>query len=102
MSGGCNVLLPSFDPEQVAATLAQESLAMARALGEQRLIAILLVVVGVYRQFSRGEDEAAMAREEELHALAKQAGSPLYDVSTDDDLVRALVRIVVSRRRRRQ
>jgi uncharacterized protein (DUF58 family) len=45
--------------------------------------------------------EVAMAREAEIHALAKQAGSPLYDVSTDDDLVRALVHIVGSRRRRR-
>ncbi|MCU1502440.1 MAG: hypothetical protein JWM12_1794 [Ilumatobacteraceae bacterium] len=52
-------------------------------------------------EFRRRFHEVAAAREAELHAMAKQAGSPLYDVSTEDDLVRALVRIIESRRRRR-
>ena len=53
-------------------------------------------------EFRRRFHEVAMARENEIHAMAKQAGSPLYDVSTEDDLVRALVRIVQSRRRQRR
>ena len=51
--------------------------------------------------FRRRFHEVAMAREAGLQASAKQAGIPMYDVSTDDDLVRALVRIVESRRRQR-
>ncbi len=53
-------------------------------------------------EFRRRFHEVGEAREAELHATAKQAGTPLYDVSTEDDLVRALVRIVTSRRRRRR
>jgi uncharacterized protein (DUF58 family) len=49
--------------------------------------------------FRRRFHEAAMAREAGLQAAAKQAGIALYDVSTEDDLVRALLRIVASRRR---
>jgi uncharacterized protein (DUF58 family) len=52
-------------------------------------------------QFRRRFHEVATAREEDLQALAKRAGVPLYEVSTDDDLVRALMRIVESRRRQR-
>jgi len=46
--------------------------------------------------------EVAAAREAEVRELAKSAGTPLYDVSTEDDLVRALVRMVQSRRRQRR
>jgi uncharacterized protein (DUF58 family) len=53
-------------------------------------------------QFRRRFHEVAMAREADLHAAAKRAGIPLYDVSTEDDLVRALVRIVESRQRQRR
>jgi uncharacterized protein (DUF58 family) len=53
-------------------------------------------------EFRRRFHDVATAREADLHATAKRAGIPLYDVSTDDDLVRALLRIVASRRRQRR
>ena len=37
----------------------------------------------------------------ELRALTLRAGVDIYEVSTEDDLVSALVRIVESRKRRR-
>jgi len=46
--------------------------------------------------------EVAANREAEVRALAKNAGTPLYEVSTEDDLVRALVRMVASRKRQRR
>jgi uncharacterized protein (DUF58 family) len=49
--------------------------------------------------FRRRFHELAEAREAELHATVKRAGVWLYDVSTEDDLVRALIRIAESRRR---
>ncbi len=52
--------------------------------------------------FRRRFREVAMAREAELRATAKRAGVPFYDVSTEDDLVRAFLRMVESRRRRRR
>ena len=45
--------------------------------------------------------EAGEAREAELRALTLRAGVDIYEVSTEDDLVSALVRIVESRKRRR-
>ena len=53
-------------------------------------------------EFRRRFHEVAVAREDDLHATAKRAGIPLYEVSTEDDLVRALVRIVESRQRQRR
>ena len=53
-------------------------------------------------EFRRRFADAAAAREAEIRELTKQAGTPLYDVSTEDDLVRALVRMVESRRRKRR
>ena len=53
-------------------------------------------------EFRRRFGEAAAAREAEVRELAKQAGTPLYEVSTEDDLVRALVRMVESRKRQRR
>jgi uncharacterized protein (DUF58 family) len=53
-------------------------------------------------EFRRRFHELAEAREVELQAAAARAGIELYDVSTDDDLVRSLVRIVELRRRRRR
>ncbi|HEY4331569.1 MAG TPA: DUF58 domain-containing protein, partial [Ilumatobacteraceae bacterium] len=53
-------------------------------------------------EFRRRFAIAAAAREAEVRELAKQAGTPLYDVSTEDDLVRALVRMVGSRKRQRR
>ncbi|MBL8931741.1 MAG: DUF58 domain-containing protein [Kineosporiaceae bacterium] len=44
---------------------------------------------------------AAQARQAELVAAARSAGTDLYSVSTDEDLVRALARIAELRRRRR-
>lgn len=46
--------------------------------------------------------EAAEARQGELEAAARRAGVDLHAVSTDEDLVRALVRISSLRRRRRR
>jgi uncharacterized protein (DUF58 family) len=42
----------------------------------------------------------AEARQNELQAAARRAGVDLHEVSTEDDLVRALVRIIELRRRR--
>jgi uncharacterized protein (DUF58 family) len=52
-------------------------------------------------EFRRRFHEVGMAREAELRATAKRAGIPMYDISTEDDLVRALLRIVGSRKRQR-
>jgi uncharacterized protein (DUF58 family) len=52
-------------------------------------------------EFRRRFQEAGATREAELRATAKRAGIPLYDISTEDDLVRALLRIVGSRKRQR-
>ena len=53
-------------------------------------------------EFRRRFSDAAAEREAGIHSLAKQAGTPLYDISTEDDLVRALVRMVESRKKRRR
>jgi uncharacterized protein (DUF58 family) len=50
-------------------------------------------------EFRRRFADAANAREVGVRELAKQAGTPLYEVSTADDLVVALVRMVESRKR---
>ena len=46
--------------------------------------------------------EAAEQRQDELVSAARRAGTDLHQVSTDDDLVRALARISELRRRRRR
>jgi len=46
--------------------------------------------------------EAGEAREAELRATTLRAGVDIYEVSTQDELVPALVRIVASRRQRRR
>jgi uncharacterized protein (DUF58 family) len=51
--------------------------------------------------FRRRFRDAARAREEQLATETKRAGVDLHSVSTDDDLVRALVQMVERRRRRR-
>jgi uncharacterized protein (DUF58 family) len=45
---------------------------------------------------------AARRRQSELEDAVKRAGVDLYEVSTEDDLARALVRIVEARRRRKR
>jgi uncharacterized protein (DUF58 family) len=52
-------------------------------------------------EFRRRFHDAAQAREVELEAAARRAGVDLHQVSTQDDLVRALIRIVERRRRQR-
>jgi uncharacterized protein (DUF58 family) len=52
-------------------------------------------------EFRRRLKAAGDAREAELRAATARAGVVLHDVSTDEDLVTALVRIVESRRRRK-
>jgi uncharacterized protein (DUF58 family) len=53
-------------------------------------------------EFRRRFHEMAAARDAELQAAARRAGVDLYEVSTRDDLVRALVRIIERRRRQRR
>jgi uncharacterized protein (DUF58 family) len=52
-------------------------------------------------EFRRRLRAAGEAREADLRAATAKAGVDLHDVSTDEDLVSALVRVVESRRRRR-
>jgi uncharacterized protein (DUF58 family) len=51
-------------------------------------------------EFRRRFRDVAAARRAELYDAARRAGVDLHEVSTQDDLVRALVRIVERRRRR--
>ena len=53
-------------------------------------------------EFRRRLREAGEHREAELRAATLRAGVDIYEVSTEDDLVPALVRIVESRKRRRR
>ena len=53
-------------------------------------------------EFRRRLREAGEHREAELRAATLRAGVDIYEVSTADDLVPALVRIVESRKRRRR
>jgi uncharacterized protein (DUF58 family) len=53
-------------------------------------------------EFQRRLRAAADARQEELTAAARSAGTDLFSVATDEDLVRALARISELRRRRRR
>ena len=53
-------------------------------------------------EFRHRFHEAARARQRELLATARRVGVDLYTVSTDEDLVGALVRIVALRRLRRR
>jgi uncharacterized protein (DUF58 family) len=52
-------------------------------------------------EFRRRLRAAGEEREAALQAATARAGVALHDISTDDDLVSALVRVVESRRRRR-
>jgi uncharacterized protein (DUF58 family) len=52
-------------------------------------------------EFRRRLREAGQEREASLRTLARRAGVDLHDVSTEEDLVGALLRIVESRKRRR-
>jgi uncharacterized protein (DUF58 family) len=45
--------------------------------------------------------EMSAARDAELHAAMNRAGVDLYDISTEEDLVRALVRMIELRKQRR-
>ena len=60
-----------------------------------------LVVDSSDADFRHRLREAGEHREAELRAATVRAGVDIYEVSTDDDLVSALVRIVESRKRRR-
>jgi uncharacterized protein (DUF58 family) len=52
-------------------------------------------------RFRRRFRAAAEARQEELRSSIQRVGADLYDVSTDDDLVRVLLRVIALRKRRR-
>jgi uncharacterized protein (DUF58 family) len=60
-----------------------------------------LVVDSSDAEFRRRLREAGEHREAELRAVTLRAGVSIYEVSTADDLVQALVRIIESRKRRR-
>jgi uncharacterized protein (DUF58 family) len=53
-------------------------------------------------RFRRRFAAAAEARQEELRSSIRRAGVDLYDVSTDDDLVRVLLRMIAMRKQRRR
>ena len=61
-----------------------------------------LVVDSSDAEFRHRLREAGEQREEELRAITLRAGVDIHEVSTADDLVQALVRIIESRRRRRR
>jgi uncharacterized protein (DUF58 family) len=50
--------------------------------------------------FRRRFREAADARDEQLRTAIRRAGVDLYEVSTDDDIVRVIVRMVGMRKQR--
>jgi uncharacterized protein (DUF58 family) len=52
--------------------------------------------------FRRRFQDVAYAREVQLRAAVTRTGADLYDLSTDDDLVLALLRMIVHRKRRRR
>ena len=52
--------------------------------------------------FRRRFHDVAEARQEQLRTSVKRGGADLYDLSTDDDLVLALLRMIVHRKRRRR
>jgi uncharacterized protein (DUF58 family) len=52
--------------------------------------------------FRRRLRQAVLHREERLSASLKRAGVELFAMSTEDDLVRSLVRMVAIRKRRRR
>jgi uncharacterized protein (DUF58 family) len=61
-----------------------------------------IVVDTADRRFRRRFDDAVKAREEAVAASFKRAGVEALSLSTDDDLVRAIVRIATLRSRRRR
>jgi uncharacterized protein (DUF58 family) len=61
-----------------------------------------LVVDSSDAEFRRRLREAGESREAELRGLTLRAGVDIHEVSTTDDLVQALVRIIESRKRRRR
>ena len=61
-----------------------------------------LVVDSSDAEFRRRLREAGEHREAELRGLTLRAGVDIHEVSTTDDLVQALVRIIESRKRRRR
>lgn len=54
------------------------------------------------RRFRRRFHEAAQRREAELNATFRQAGVDVLSLSTDDDLVQAIVRFAAARRQRKR
>jgi uncharacterized protein (DUF58 family) len=60
-----------------------------------------LVVDSSDAEFRHRLRRAGEEREQELHAATARAGVDIHEVSTEDDLVDALVRIVEARKRRR-
>ncbi len=54
------------------------------------------------RQFRQRFQQAAEAREAALHQAVRRAGVDLFSLSTEEDLVRSLVRLAMERKARRQ
>jgi uncharacterized protein (DUF58 family) len=61
-----------------------------------------LIVDSSDAEFRQRLREAGEHREAELRAATRRAGVDIHEVSTADDLVRALVRVIESRKRRRR
>jgi uncharacterized protein (DUF58 family) len=59
-----------------------------------------LVVDTSDRKFRQRLADIAAARDEELRSAIRRAGVDLYDLSTDDDVVRVLLRMVTLRKQR--
>ena len=83
--------------------------AMSPTLGRHQVIVVedaetgeQLVVDSSDAEFRRRLREAGEGREAELRGLTLRAGVDIHEVSTADDLVQALVRIIESRKRRRR
>jgi len=54
------------------------------------------------KKFRLAFRDAAMRREEELNKIFKHAGVDVMPLSTEDDLVRSIVRFAALRQRRRK
>jgi uncharacterized protein (DUF58 family) len=101
--------------ERTLAMLAQRHEVVALRIWDRREIGLVDAGVVVLEDAETGEqlvvdtsdpafrrrfDAAVVARDEQLRTAIRRAGVDLHDLSTDDDLVRVLLRMVAVRKRR--
>jgi len=101
--------------ERSLGMLAQRNEVVALRIWDSREVGLVDAGVVVLRDAETGEQlvvdtsdpafrrrfgDAVAARDEQLHASIRRAGVDHYDVSTDDDLVRVLLRMVAKRKQR--